>query len=185
MEVWVTGHNFESWPFKDHSCYVCCKLAYFQRIFFNFPIGSYVESMSADGGDLGWRSWSQDIILKVDYLRTIHALFTLNWLTGFRGSYVNTKSSHDGHLEFPIGKRFRSLVQDHPMIIPAKSQFNWLGGFWQEDFLNFSQWEHIMEPGSHVGIQISIKNINLVEDHPMNISGKFGSILFSPGSQNF
>jgi hypothetical protein len=33
------------------------------------------------------------------------------------------------HLEFPIGKRFTSLVQDHPMIIPAKSQFNWLSGF--------------------------------------------------------
>jgi hypothetical protein len=27
--------------------------------------------------------------------------------------------------------------------------------------------------------QISTKNTNLVEDHPMNISGKFGSILFS------
>jgi hypothetical protein len=26
-------------------------------------------------------------------------------------------------------KRFTSLVQDHPMIIPAKSQFNWLSGF--------------------------------------------------------
>jgi hypothetical protein len=22
-----------------------------------------------------------------------------------------------------------NLVQDHPMIIPAKSQFNWFGGF--------------------------------------------------------
>ena len=43
--------------------------------------------------------------------------------------YVKTKSSHGGHLEFPIGKRFTRLVQDHPMIIPAKSQFNWLGGF--------------------------------------------------------
>jgi hypothetical protein len=30
-----------------------------------------------------------------------------------------------------------------------------------------------------VGFQISTKNTNLVEDHPMNISGKFGSILFS------
>ena len=38
------------------------------------------------------------------------------------------KSSHGGHLEFPIGKRFTNLVQDHPMIIPAKSQFNWLSG---------------------------------------------------------
>ena len=88
-----------------------------------------------------------------------------------------TKSGHGGHLEFPIGKRFTSLVQDHPMFIPAKSQFNWLGGFWQEDCLNFSQWEHIMDRGSHVGFQISTKYTNLVEDHPMNISGKFGSIL--------
>jgi hypothetical protein len=52
------------------------------------------------------------------------------------GFYVKTKSSHGGHFEIPIGKRFTSLVQDHPMIIPAKSQFNWLGGFSQEDFLN-------------------------------------------------
>jgi hypothetical protein len=36
-----------------------------------------------------------------------------------------------------------------------------------------------MDPGSHVGFQISTKNTNLVEDHSMNISGKFGSILFS------
>jgi hypothetical protein len=35
-----------------------------------------------------------------------------------------------------------------------------------------------MDPGSHVGFQISTKNPNLVEYHPMNISGKFGSILF-------
>jgi hypothetical protein len=27
---------------------------------------------------------------------------------------------------------------------------------------------------SHVGFQISTKNTNLVEDQPMNISGKFG-----------
>jgi hypothetical protein len=28
---------------------------------------------------------SQDIILKADHLRPIHAMFALNWLTGFRG----------------------------------------------------------------------------------------------------
>jgi hypothetical protein len=67
------------------------------------------------------------------------------------GSYVKTNSSYGGHLEFPNGKRFTSLVQDHPMIFTAKSQFNWLGGFWQEYFLNFNQWEHIMDPGSYVG----------------------------------
>ena len=27
-----------------------------------------------------------------------------------------------------------------------------------------------MDPGSHVGFQISTKNTNLVEDHPVNIS---------------
>ena len=31
-----------------------------------FPIGSYVKTMSADSGHLGWRSGSQDIILKVE-----------------------------------------------------------------------------------------------------------------------
>ena len=51
-----------------------------QREFFLniFPIGSYVKNMFADGGHLGWRSGSQDIILKVDHLRTIHAMFALN-----------------------------------------------------------------------------------------------------------
>jgi hypothetical protein len=43
--------------------------------------------MSADGGHLGWRSGSLDIILKVDHLRTIHAMFALNWLTGFREKF--------------------------------------------------------------------------------------------------
>ena len=61
------------------------------------------------------------------------------------------------------------------MIIPAKSQFNWLGGFWQEDFKNFSQSEHVIGPE----FPIYTKNTNLVEDHPMNIYGKFGWNLFS------
>ena len=43
-----------------------------------FPIGFYVKTMFADGGHLGWRSGSHDIILKVDHLRTIHAMFALN-----------------------------------------------------------------------------------------------------------
>ena len=50
-----------------------------------FPIGSYVKTMSTEGGHLGWRSGSSDTILKIDHLRTIHAMFALNWLTGFRG----------------------------------------------------------------------------------------------------
>jgi hypothetical protein len=35
-----------------------------------------------------------------------------------------------------------------------------------------------MGPGSHVGHPISTKNKNLVYDHQMNISVKFGSNLF-------
>jgi hypothetical protein len=60
-----------------------------------------------------------------------HVCFKLvNWfqrriLNNFSiGSYVTIKSSHGGHLEFPISKRFTNLVQGHPMIIPAKPQFN-------------------------------------------------------------
>jgi hypothetical protein len=41
------------------------------RRFLNiFPIGSYVKTMSTDGGHLGWSFGSLDIILKVDHLRT-------------------------------------------------------------------------------------------------------------------
>jgi hypothetical protein len=146
------GHR-TNWPLKDHPYHVCFKLAHLfqRRRFLNiFPIGSCVKTMSADGGHLGWRSGSLDIILKLDHLRTIHAMFALfdliwlidvcfkltYWFQRRRllnifsiGSYVKTKSSHGGHLEFPISKWFTSLVQDHPMIIPAKSQFNWLSGF--------------------------------------------------------
>jgi hypothetical protein len=39
-----------------------------------------------------------------------------------------------------------------------------------------------MGPGSHVGFPISAKNKNLVYDHPMNISAKFGSNLFCGAS---
>ena len=49
------------------------------------PVGSYFKTMSAEGGHLGWRSRSPDTILKIDHSRTIHAMFALNWRTGFRG----------------------------------------------------------------------------------------------------
>ena len=123
MEVRVTGHNFENWPLKDYPCHVCFKLAYWfqRRKFLNiFPIRSYVKTMSADGGHLGWRSGSLDIILKFDLLRIIHAMFALNWLTGFRllnifsiWSYVKIKLSHGGHLEFPIHKFSTGPPNDH------------------------------------------------------------------------
>ena len=79
----VTGHNFESMLPKDHPCHVCFKLVYWfqRRRFLNiFPIGfyMYVKTMSADGGNDGWRFGSLDIILKVDHLRTIRPMFALN-----------------------------------------------------------------------------------------------------------
>jgi hypothetical protein len=51
----VTGHNFESWPPKDHSSHVCFKLTdWFQRrrLLNIFSIGSYVKIKSSHGGHL-------------------------------------------------------------------------------------------------------------------------------------
>ena len=80
MEVVVTGHNFESTLPKDHPCHVCFKLAdWFQkrRLLNNFPIGSYVKTISADGDHFGPRSGSLNTILEVDYLRTIDDIFAI------------------------------------------------------------------------------------------------------------
>jgi hypothetical protein len=46
---------------------------------------------------------------------------------------IGWSSSHGGHLEFPIGKRFTNLVQDHPMIIPAEFGSNLFCGFRKKD----------------------------------------------------
>ena len=75
------------YPRTIHAMFALNWLTGFRRLLNNFPIGSYVKTMSADGGHLGWRFGSLDIILKVDHLRTIHAMFALNWLTGFRGIF--------------------------------------------------------------------------------------------------
>jgi hypothetical protein len=111
-------------------------LAYWfqRRRFINiFPIGSYVKTMSADGGHLGSRSGSLDIILKVDHLRTIHAMFALNWLTGFRGKkinifpigpYVKTISADGGHLGWRSGSQDIILKVDHLRTIHAMFALN-------------------------------------------------------------
>ena len=90
--------------------------------------------MSADGGHLGWRFGSLDIILKVDHLRTIHAMFALNWLTGFRGtfflnifpigSYVKTMSDDGGHLGWRSGSQDIILKVDHLRTIHAMFALN-------------------------------------------------------------
>ena len=74
----VTGHNFESILPKDQPSHVCFKLAdWFQRrrLLNNFPIESYVKTMSADCGHFGPRSGSLNTILEVDHLRTIDDMF--------------------------------------------------------------------------------------------------------------
>ena len=80
MEVEVTGHNFESMLPKDPPCYVCFKLAdWFQRkrLLNNFPIGSCVKTMFADGGHFGPISGSLNTILAVDHLRTIDDMLAI------------------------------------------------------------------------------------------------------------
>jgi hypothetical protein len=67
----------------------------------DIAIGFYVKTMSAHGSHLGWRSWSPDIILKVYYPRTIHAMFALNWLTGFRREDLIGSSDPDLHPRWP------------------------------------------------------------------------------------
>jgi hypothetical protein len=91
----VTGHNFESILPKDHPCHVCFKLAdWFQKrkLLNNFPIGSEVKTMSADGGHFEPSSGSLNTILEVDHLSSMTCL--LYWLTGFRGEDFKTFFSH-------------------------------------------------------------------------------------------
>jgi hypothetical protein len=94
--------------------------------------------MSAEGGHLGWRSGSPDTFLKIDHLRTIHAMFALNWLTGFQrrrflsifpiGSYVKTMSADGGHLGWRSGS-LDIIKVDHLRTIHAMLALNWLTGF--------------------------------------------------------
>ena len=129
MEVVVTGHNFESILPKDHPCHACFKLAdWFQRrrLLNNFPIGSYVKTISADGGHFGPRSGSLNTILEVDHLRTIDDMFAIlaykfqrrRFLNIFPiGSYVKTMSADGSHLWMEVwvtGYNFESWpFKDH------------------------------------------------------------------------
>jgi hypothetical protein len=108
-------------------------LNWLQRIFFLniFPIWSYVKTMSVDGGHLGWRFGSLDIILKVDHLKTIHAMFALNWLQRIFflnifpiWSYVKTMSVDGGHLGWRSGSQDITLKVDHLSTIHAMFALN-------------------------------------------------------------
>ena len=119
MEVVVTGHNFESILPKDHPCHVCFKLAdWFQkrRLLNNFPIGSYVKTMSADGGHFEPRSGSLNTILEVDHLRPLMTCL-LYWLTSFRGEDFKTF--------FPIGSYVKTTVCLLKVAILDGGQGHW------------------------------------------------------------
>jgi hypothetical protein len=55
-----------------------------RRLLNNFPIGSYVKTMSVDSGYFGSRSGSLDTILEVDHLRTIDDMFAILTLLIFK-----------------------------------------------------------------------------------------------------
>ena len=131
--------------------------------------------MSADGGHL--ESWppkdhSWHVCFKLTYWFQRKRLLNIF-------SIVKTKSSHDGLLDISDRQTIHKFSTGPPNDHSCKVTIQLALWFWWEDLKNFSQWEHIMDRGSHVGFQISTKNKNLVEDHSMNISGKFGSILIS------
>jgi hypothetical protein len=86
--------------------------------------------MSAEGGHLGWRSESLDTILKIDHLRTIHAMFALNWLTGAdivfyadRKSKMAATAIHRLTLD-PMGKCSNAFFSETTNIIKAKLYLN-------------------------------------------------------------
>jgi hypothetical protein len=68
----------------------------------------------------------------------------------------------------------RKSVKDIPMPFHLQFGFSQFISF-REDLWNFSQSEHIIEPGSRVEYPTRTKNRNFVEDHPGNIPTKFGS----------
>ena len=91
MEAWVTVHNFESWPFEDHSCHVCFKLTYWfqrRRLLIIFSIGSYVKTKSSHGGHR----------LTLDPMGISHfRLFFWNHKTDLNQTWQ--KCSLDGHIQ--------------------------------------------------------------------------------------
>ena len=136
----VTGHKFESLLPKAHAMFALNWLTSFQRRrpLNNFPIGSYVKTMSVDGGYFGSRSGSLNTILKVDHLRTIDDMFTIltYWFRGKKfntffpiASYVKNMSAGGGHLGWRSGSPDTILKIDHLRTIHAMFALNWLTGF--------------------------------------------------------
>ena len=58
----------------------------------NFLIASYDKTMSADGGHLESPISTKNITFVEVHPMTIHAMFALNWYTGFREDIFKTFS---------------------------------------------------------------------------------------------
>ena len=56
-----------------------------ENFFKHLSIGSHVKTMSADGGHLEFPIGTKNITFVEVHPMNIHAMFALNWFTGFRG----------------------------------------------------------------------------------------------------
>ena len=140
MEVWVTRYNFESWPFKDHSCHVCFKLAYwFQRLLNIFSIGSYVKTKSSHGGHLGYAISTKITNLVEDHPVIISIMLQFHRLSSFWQEDFQSfnQSEHiigpGSHIRFPICTKITNPVENLLMNISAKFGPNLFSGFREED----------------------------------------------------
>jgi hypothetical protein len=121
--------------------------------------------MSADGGHLGWQFGSLDIILKVDHLRTIHAMFALNWLTGFRGNFFWHEWSLSGKCSKLCPVTLTS-IQDG-LLQWTYCSFN-IGPYGKKCFKIFSSAD-----GCHLGWRSGSQDIILKVDHLRTIHPMF------------
>jgi hypothetical protein len=94
------------------------------------------------------------------------------------GSYVKTKSSHGGHLFISDRQTIHkfSIAPPNDHYCKVTIQLAWW--FLTRRFLKFQPMRTHYGPWQPCWFPIYTKNTNLVEDHPMDISGKFGWNLF-------
>ena len=150
-----------------------------------FPIGSYVKTMSADGGHLGWTTGPTgliDTILKGDHPRTIPSKFGPNWPSSFRQRrffiVFPIRSADGGHLGWTSGPTDTILKGDHPRNIASKFGRNRPSSFRRRRFFIVfpigSYVKTMSADGGHLGWTSGPTNTFLKGDHPRNIPSKFG-----------
>ena len=73
-------------PMIIHAMFALNRLTGFrEEISKHLSIGSHVKTMSADGGHLEFPIGTKNITFVEVHPMNIHAMFALNWFTGFRG----------------------------------------------------------------------------------------------------